>query len=191
MTSNNFIYGKFIDKKICDNIINYFEKNKKEQDEVVLYSKDEGLVENPILKKSIEILIPCQRFFEIFPEYGLELLKILRLYQKKYIFSNIGQHNYNIKGNVKIQKYNPNEGFYNWHFENDGLGENGKRHLVFMTYLNDVDDGGTEFLYQKKLIKAKKGYTIIWPSQWTHTHKGQISKTKEKYIVTGWYFYND
>ena len=31
-----------------------------------------------------------------------------------------------------------------------------------------------------------KGDTVIWPAEWTHTHKSQISKTHEKYIATGW-----
>jgi hypothetical protein len=55
-----------------------------------------------------------------------------------------------------------------------------------MTYLNDVEDGGTEFKYQNIISPAKKGLTLLWPVDWTHTHKGQISKTKEKYIITGW-----
>ena len=55
-----------------------------------------------------------------------------------------------------------------------------------MTYLNDVKDGGTEFLHQNITTPAKKGLTLIWPAFWTHTHRGVISKTKEKYIVTGW-----
>ena len=59
------------------------------------------------------------------------------------------------------------------------------RILIFMTYLNTVKDGGTFFKYQKLKIPAKKGLTLIWPSDWTHTHKGEISKTKEKFIVTG------
>jgi hypothetical protein len=58
-----------------------------------------------------------------------------------------------------------------------------------MTYLNDVNDGGTEFLYQKITSPAKKGLTLIWPADWTHTHRGQISKTKEKSIITGWFNY--
>jgi hypothetical protein len=33
-----------------------------------------------------------------------------------------------------------------------------------MTYLNDVDDGGTDFLYQKLTTPAKKGLTLIWPA---------------------------
>jgi hypothetical protein len=57
-----------------------------------------------------------------------------------------------------------------------------------MTYLNDVPNGGTDFYYYPELnLQAKKGLTIIWPSDWTHTHRGVISKTHEKYIVTGWF----
>ena len=58
-----------------------------------------------------------------------------------------------------------------------------------MTYLNNVDNGGTEFLFQKLKIPAKKGLTLIWPSDFTHTHRGVVSKTQEKYIVTGWMNY--
>jgi hypothetical protein len=60
-----------------------------------------------------------------------------------------------------------------------------------MTYLNDVDDGGTDFFYQKITSPAKKGLTIIWPTDWTHMHKGQVSMTKEKMIVTGWFTFDE
>ena len=55
-----------------------------------------------------------------------------------------------------------------------------------MTYLNTVKNGGTEFYYQKLKVDAVKGLTLIWPSDWTHTHKGVISKKQKKYILTGW-----
>jgi len=55
-----------------------------------------------------------------------------------------------------------------------------------MTFLNDVPNGGTQFFYQELTIPAKKGLTIIWPAEWTHTHKGQITKEHEKMIFTGW-----
>ena len=64
------------------------------------------------------------------------------------------------------------------------------RVLVFQTFLNDIDDGGTEFKYQKLTTPAKKGLTLIWPTDFTHTHSGQISDTHEKYIITGWFGYN-
>jgi hypothetical protein len=57
-----------------------------------------------------------------------------------------------------------------------------------MTYLNDVnDDGETEFYYQNLKIKPQKGKTVIWPADWTHTHRGITSPTQEKYIITGWF----
>ena len=92
---------------------------------------------------------------------------------------------FTIKEFIYIQKYPPGGGFKKWHFEEPG---HLKRCLVFMTFLNDMtDEGGTEFLYQDLKVEPKKGLTLIWPSYWTHTHRGVISKTQEKYIVTGWY----
>ena len=59
-----------------------------------------------------------------------------------------------------------------------------------MTYLNDVTDAGeTEFFYQKVKIKPKKGLTVIWPADWTFVHRGNITPTQDKYIITGWFNY--
>ena len=59
-----------------------------------------------------------------------------------------------------------------------------------MTYLNDVtDQGGTEFYNQKIITEPKKGLTLIWPADWTHTHRGIASPTQDKYIATGWLSY--
>ena len=60
-----------------------------------------------------------------------------------------------------------------------------------MTYLNTLDNAGTEFYYQKTTTPCEKGLTIIWPAGWTHTHKGVISNVDEKYIITGWYSFYD
>lgn len=57
-----------------------------------------------------------------------------------------------------------------------------------MLYLNTVEDGGgTEFKYINRVEKAEKGKMLIWPSDFTHTHRGVISPSEEKYIMTGWY----
>ena len=55
-----------------------------------------------------------------------------------------------------------------------------------MTYLNNVKNGGTEFKYQKLKTEAKEGLTLIWPTDFTHTHRGLVAK-ETKYIITGWY----
>ena len=92
---------------------------------------------------------------------------------------------YHVTERMNIQHYKPGEGFYAWHHERGEIAMH--RELVFMTYLNDVPDGGTEFLYQDLTTTAKKGKTLIWPANYTHIHRGQISKTQEKYIITGVY----
>jgi hypothetical protein len=55
-----------------------------------------------------------------------------------------------------------------------------------MTYLNDVPEAGTHFKYQKLTTPAEKGLTLMWPTDFSHTHKGQITDKHEKYIITGW-----
>ena len=90
-----------------------------------------------------------------------------------------------------MQKYYPDGGYHQWHYEREGKsGKDLVRHLVFMTYLNDVEEGGeTEFFYQNLKIKPKKGLTIIWPADWTFTHRGLTTVYETKYIVTGWLNY--
>ena len=36
-------------------------------------------------------------------------------------------------------------------------------------------------------IKPKKGLSVIWPADFTYTHRGIPSPTQEKYIATGWF----
>ena len=90
-----------------------------------------------------------------------------------------------------IQHYEPGEGFFNWHCER-GMHQTFQRALAFMTYLNDVDDGGeTEWLYQERKLQPKKGLTAIWPTDFTHTHRGVVSPTQQKTIATGWFSFLD
>jgi prolyl 4-hydroxylase len=105
------------------------------------------------------------------------------------ILKNVGQ--FSIAETPIIQRYKPGGGFKFEHFERTGI-QSTTRFLTWMTYLNDVTDGGgTHFTYQKTTMKAEKGKTLIWPSDFTHTHVGEVSPTQEKYIITGWLNYID
>ena len=132
---------------------------------------------------------------KIIHNYYLELSKTFNVYAME-----LGLHDKSIEGTMEntmpianinegfnIQHYKPGEGYYAWHTERTCQKQN--REYVFMTYLNDVPDGGTEFYYQEITAEAKKGKTLIWPAHYTHIHRGQISKTSEKYIATGWLSY--
>ena len=84
-----------------------------------------------------------------------------------------------------IQYYKPKKGYPVLHYERGR--NNPTRQLVYMLYCNTVTDkGGTEFPYQNITLSAVKGKLVIWPAEFTHPHKGIISNTQEKYIVTGW-----
>jgi len=94
-------------------------------------------------------------------------------------------------GPIQTQKYAAGVGNYNyWHCEvypqaphNEPL----HRTLLFMFYLNDVTEGGqTEFYYQNKAISPKAGRMVIAPAYFTHTHRGCVPVSNDKYILTSW-----
>ena len=119
--------------------------------------------------------------------YGRELQECLHAYIEKFEFAGrVARFDDSIDRPL-AQKYPKGGAYHAWHTERVGKATS-HRHLVFMTYLNDITDAGeTEFLYQKLKVKPRKGLTLIWPTDWTHTHRGIPSPTQEKYIATGWY----
>ena len=89
-----------------------------------------------------------------------------------------------------LQYYKPGGGYHMWHCERQSSSRsNTYRHMVWMTYLNDVPDGGTEWFHQDLYVPAEKGMTVIWPADWTFHHRGRKSDTSEKIIATGWYHF--
>ena len=134
------------------------------------------------------------------PYYYENLYVCIQKYLETYIWSNKDQYYFDIIETPNIQYYPPGGGFKIWHYENSWQRSDknpdditmAKRHLVFMTYLNDVtDEGQTEFFYQRRFVQPRKGLTLIWPAGWTHTHRGIPSETQEKYIITGWISFRD
>ena len=188
LPKNSFIKYWFINPKICDNLIKTFNKvpiNLKSEGQY-WNTKEGKLSVNIGVKESLDYCFYINKGLEPFYSYEKELQKCLEDYIKTYpALNNLPRYNIE-ESKINIQYYKPNQGFKTWHCER-GDYSSLKRFLVFMTYLNDVPDGGTFFKYFNLKVPAKKGLTIIWPSDWTHTHKGEISKTKEKYITTGWY----
>lgn len=94
-------------------------------------------------------------------------------------------------GLINVQKYlQSSGGYHHWHSEiypQNASCESLHRALLFQFYLNDVAEGGeTEFYYQKRKIEARQGRLIIAPAGFTHSHKGHISRSGDKYIATSW-----
>lgn len=119
------------------------------------------------------------------PEYYRALKKCVDQYVEKYSeLKKTGP--YAISETPIIQYYKPGGGYKMMHFERTGW-ESTTRMLVWMTYLNDVTEGGgTFFKYQDKTVSARKGKTVVWPADFTHAHVGVISRSQKKYVITGW-----
>ena len=179
----SFIDGWFIDKKVCDDLVKFFNNTDQKGPGEVYYFGEQVVKKDR--KDSIETSFDPEADIKEWSNYKTELQKVLNLYLKKYPEAN-DVAKFGLVEGANLQHYKPDSGYYSWHAERQGISD---RHLVFMTYLNDVDEGGTEFKNQKIKLPARKGLTTIWPTDWTHTHRGVISKTQDKYIITGWFNY--
>ena len=178
----NFISGWYFDNfKICDELIQFHEKSHNKYPGVV----GEGLDRSK--KSSTDVSLDYQ---PLWLSYVQELQKVLDCYKNQYPWCDKFA-GWGVTETINIQHYAPKEGYVSWHTERSSTAHpTTTRHLVFMTYLNDVSDAGeTEFYYQKVKVKPEKGLTLIWPADWTFTHRGITSPTEEKYILTGWYNY--
>ncbi|OJT25602.1 proline hydroxylase [Archangium sp. Cb G35] len=98
-------------------------------------------------------------------------------------------------GDLTVQKYLKGSGGYpHWHSEvypKDAGCEPLHRVLAFQFYLNDVGQGGeTEFFYQEKKVQSKAGRMLIFPAGFTHTHRGNVPESNDKYIITSWVLFH-
>jgi hypothetical protein len=97
---------------------------------------------------------------------------------------------YNLRcTSLKMQKTDPGAGYHVWHAE-QGPDSDASRCLVYIAYLNDIENAGeTEFLYQKLRVAPRENSMVIWPAAFTHTHRGNVVHgNKSKYIITGWFY---
>jgi len=183
---NSFIGAWYLsDLKICDDLIQYFKlKDGKVEGQI---GHDQEV--NKAIKDSLDLIIPPEHFYHpIVTKYLKGLKEVADRYTEKYQAAGAVKR-WGITENINIQYYKPTAGYKEWHTERIGRQLPGAvRHLAFMTYLNDVDDeGGTEFYYQGVKAQPRKGLTLIWPVDWTHLHRGVVSPSQEKYIITGWF----
>ena len=181
----NFIGAYNIENdSLCENIVSFFEENKDLQSQGAV---GDGVDEK--IKKSTDITIypnnlKEEKFF-LFKDYLNSLNKCYQDYRETYPFLKKFITKVDL-GYFNIQKYLPGGHFAELHSERTSL-QNLHRLFAWMTYLNDVDDGGTtDFDYFDIKVKPEKGKTLIWPAEWTHAHTGSILKSGKKYIITGW-----
>ena len=184
--SPNFIGSWNIENdKLCNEIIKFFEENKSMQRVGITATGYD-----PKIKKTTDMVIQPSdlknKKYSLFNSY-FNLLKDCFLdYRNQYPFLKHKFFNRTHIGNFNVQKYNSGDHFSHLHSERVSLASL-HRLFAWVTYLNNVDDGGTtNFEYYDIKVKPEIGKTLIWPAEWTHAHTGSILKSGTKYIITGW-----
>ncbi len=186
----DFIFEGKIDPRICDNLLNFYETctyvNKLSYQATPNANVMEGGVFRGHGKSSTDLhlhMMFCQNEWCL-KEYFDSMDKVLDSFFDEYEYA--GGLESRFSDGFNIQRYAPGEGYTVWHFERMSGVDHKDRAFVWMTYLTDNPDGGTEWLYQDKYVAAEKGKTVIWPAEWTHTHRGRVDEKLEKTIITGW-----
>ena len=179
------IYENSFDDAFCSGLISYFEKAPKEQllnrqdfEGVEKTTKDDTML---FLDRNANTEEFLDTFDSVFWNVGYSMYSNNFAILKKHARHIVLEH--------KLQKTKPGEGYHAWHCESDNKNIS-HRVLAWMVYLNNVEEGGeTEFLYQHLRIKPKKGTLLIWPTGFTHTHRGNPPLIGDKYVLTGWVVY--
>ena len=142
--------------------------NIKNRRDITLSPKELNLPANKIFKTYFESLFECYKDYNLQWPFLQSIVNHLEI------------------GRFNIGRYQPGQHFQSIHTERSGLSTL-HRLFAFMTYLNDVKEGGSTYFHHYDLrIKPQKGCTLIWPADWTHAHQGNPLRSGSKYIITGW-----
>lgn len=169
---------------LCDQVIDFFERHPenhtqgktagglnleaKNSTDLSIWPRDLEQASHAPLRDYIQRLFDCHRDY-------LEQWPFLKTF---FTRADLGPFN--------IQRYRPGGHFLKLHSERTALASS-HRVLAWMTYLNDVAEGGaTEFAHQDLAVQPRKGLTLIWPAEWTHAHRAGVLHSGEKHIITGW-----
>ena len=179
MEKNDFIYcekGAF-SKEACDDYIKFFEDN------IDLASPGGMQNGNPV--DDLEICLEIEKCDRNLKD---SIVKVVESYKKIYPLIDTRLGSWDRYHKCQLMRYEPNKFYDRIHCETDCAKPTVvERCFAWMIYLNDIKEGGgTEFIHQKVVAKPKAGDMYIWPSGWTHMHRGVNAPHEVKYIITGW-----
>ena len=184
------IYDDSIPIELCKEFVDGYEKGVKNNTIIDLTkpNKIEFMEKIDNERKDTSMFV-SSIFSTIFPpppvrKYFNYLKKCFEDYEREYDL-NFSSPLYNDV--FKIHKVKKTEGYHVWHYEKNTF-ETMNRVVVYMTYLEAPKEGGeTEFLFQLMRIKPIVGRTLIWPTGFTHKHRGNPPLEGEKLYITGWF----
>jgi len=82
----------------------------------------------------------------------------------------------------RFKHFPPTYAFDRWHSEHNLAVAH--RVLCIIVYLSD-NECGTEFMHDSTVIESRKGRAVVFPTFWTHTHRGQLDPLGvDRYIMS-------
>jgi len=177
------IFPNALDADTCGRIIDFFE-----QSPVKIQSGTGAASAIQAVRRSHGVHLDLQSGGPLFQAVLGSLQRSYAAYVAKYeelrpqpsVFEAFGIYRYQ----------NESEG-YDWH--SDGMDPGLRyRFVSAVLYLNTVNEGGeTEFRYQNRKVAAAQGTLILFPSGWTHIHRGCPPRSGPKYVLVTWIRYGD
>ena len=180
MKNNIDVFYETLSAEQCSQLINSFESETNLHKGVM-----GGGVVDAERKDSTDLT--CNKNDDKYATYNNIILPrlsiVLTQYMSLYPFlKSIMQTTY-VFPYYNIQRYKEGEGYHLLHCEHYAYTPT--RVLSWIIYLNDAASG-TEFPEQKVKVKAVEGSCLVFPSFWTHPHKGITPNKGNKYIISGW-----
>jgi hypothetical protein len=173
-----YIHKYSLSNELCKDIIEKFEANRH-----LCYKGNTSKGVDIKVKDSLDLnILKLNEWNKINDFLSKELTKHLTIYHQK---CNKISHDYQVN-TFQIQKYDKGCGKFVTHTDNLSCFKL-SREIVFMWYLNDVDNGGeTGFPECNINIKPEVGKLVLFPATWTYPHCGNVPLSSHKYIITGW-----
>ena len=170
-------------KYVCEHIIDMFENNEHLHEPGrtggVVNLEYRRVTALGLPKKDIDWYHVEQLLFFIVKSHFDKYLKTVNIYDYE------GGHF--ILREFIIIKYEKKSDFYKSH--NDFMIDHKNRYYryaTFIIYLNTVDEGGNTIFWDTHKEKPTCGKIIIFPSNWTFQHQGEMPISNNKYIICGW-----
>ena len=177
------VYENYVPDVFCDAIINELEKVMTNNPSELVKGEDQ--YPNGKLSRKDESIFLQDTAVTLYSALNEYLNTALEEYVNDFPILRNSQFR---STKAKIQKTEVGGGYMEWHFETSSYAVS-NRILTWTVYLNDLPEGEgeTEFLYQHKRFRPKKGTVVMFPPAYTHTHRGNPPLTTTKYIATAWY----
>lgn len=159
------IVDDFLTHEECDNYINILEN-------------EIHATEGPPLNYSLHSLV--------FHDNSKLENEIVNHYKKRFPEIDMTPSHWAFDTSFMIKKFIPGKAFDVWHCEQSYTKP--QRIACAIIYLSD-HNCGTEF-YDGSVVLSKKGRLMVFPTFWTHMHRGQVCPdNKDRYIISGYISY--